>query len=436
MDFSFRASVLAALLRTAQGLLLALAVLAQATPRAQGREPLSLEEAQRIAQIQSPQLAAQSAAVSAAQRLIVSAGQLPDPKLELGVQNLPVDTSEALSLTRDFMTMRTIGLIQDFPRKEKRRSLEERAVAETGKEQATLELQQRNLRRDVALAWLDRYFAGRQVQILKGLEAEVALLYDAARAALAGGKGTVADPILARAARVQVQDRIQDAERQVRRTQAMLARWVGERDAARALGAPPAFDTVAHPPAEVQEVVAHHPELLVYGPMEDMARADIALAKAAKIPDWSLEATYGARGPGFSNLLTLLLRIDLPVFGEKRQDPVIAARYKALEQLESQREDARRMHLAELEGMYADWDTARARRNRYERELVPLSREGAAAALAAYRSGRGTLQGALDARRSAIETLIMEVQTQAELGRAWAYLNFLLPEHGTAGEGK
>src|SRR5262249_20050122 len=160
-----------------------------------------------------------------------------------------------------------------------------------------------------------------------------------------------------------------------------------ERDAARALGPLPVFDSVSHPPAEVQEVVAHHPELLVYGPMEEMARADIAVAKAAKKPDWSLEAMYEARGPGFSNMLTLTVRIDLPLFSEKRQDPVIAARYKALQQVESQHEDARRMHMAELESMYADWDSARARLKRYERELVPLSREGAKAALTAYRSG-------------------------------------------------
>ena len=86
------------------------------------------------------------------------------------------------------------------------------------------------------------------------------------------------------------------------------------------------------------------------------------------------------------------------------------------------------MHEAEIKRMVADWETARARLKRYGQELVPLSREAAAAALAAYRSGRGNLAAALDARRTAIETRFADVQTQAELARAWANLNFLVPE--------
>ena len=162
--------------------------------------------------------------------------------------------------------------------------------------------------------------------------------------------------------------------------------------------------------------------------MESMARADIAEAQAAKKPDWSLELAYAQRGSSFSNMVTIQARIDLPIFSKKRQDPVIAARYKALEQVQAEREEARRIHEAEIKRMLADWETARERLKRYGQELVPLSREAAAAALAAYRSGRGNLSAALDARRTAVETRFADVQTQAELARAWANLNFLVPE--------
>ena len=409
-------------------LLLVAVALAPLYAAAQNPTPLSLPEALRLAQARSPQLVAQSAAISAAESLIVSAGQRPDPQLGISVENLPINGPDAFSIGRDFMTMRKIGISQQFTRTEKLHAREAKAVAEKQSEQAKLISAETDLRRQVALAWLERYFIEQRLRVLRDLERETALLAEAARAAVAGGKGSPADPIIARTARVQVQDRIQEADRDLRGAQASLARYVGETEATRPLDKPPSFYALPHAPNEFLQVLEHHPLLLTYEPMEAMARADIAEAQAAKKPDWSLELAYAQRGSSFSNMVTIQARIDLPIFSEKRQDPVIAARYKALQQVQAEREEARRMHEAEIKRMLADWETARARLKRYGQELVPLSREAAAAALAAYRSGRGNLAAALDARRTAIETRFADVQTQAELARAWANLNFLVPE--------
>ena len=433
MFFSICARIAGAPAAAAPGLavsrlLLVAVALAPLYAAAQNPTPLSLPEALRLAQARSPQLVAQSAAISAAESLIVSAGQRPDPQLGISVENLPINGPDAFSIGRDFMTMRKIGISQQFTRTEKLHAREAKAVAEKQSEQAKLISAETDLRRQVALAWLERYFIEQRLRVLRDLERETALLAEAARAAVAGGKGSPADPIIARTARVQVQDRIQEADRDLRGAQASLARYVGETEATRPLDKPPSFYALPHAPNEFLQVLEHHPLLLTYEPMEAMARADIAEAQAAKKPDWSLELAYAQRGSSFSNMVTIQARIDLPVFSEKRQDPVIAARYKALQQVQAEREEARRMHEAEIKRMVADWETARARLKRYGQELVPLSREAAAAALAAYRSGRGNLAAALDARRTAIETRFADVQTQAELARAWANLNFLVPE--------
>ena len=93
-----------------------------ATPGA----PLSLQEAQQLAVGRSGQLVAQDAAARAARDMAVAAGQLPDPVLRLGIDSLPVNGPDRLSLTRDFMTMRRIGLMQEIPRQEKRQLKAER----------------------------------------------------------------------------------------------------------------------------------------------------------------------------------------------------------------------------------------------------------------------------------------------------------------------
>lgn len=91
---------------------LIVAALALAWPSlalAQSEPPPALADALQLAVAESPRLAAQSHALEAVQASIGAAGQLPDPKLVLGVDNLPVDGPDRYSLTRDFMTMRRIG---------------------------------------------------------------------------------------------------------------------------------------------------------------------------------------------------------------------------------------------------------------------------------------------------------------------------------------
>src|SRR5206468_2398678 len=54
-------------------------------------EPLPLAEALKIGEKISPRLAAQGAALAAATELVPRASELPDPKLRIGVDNLPVN---------------------------------------------------------------------------------------------------------------------------------------------------------------------------------------------------------------------------------------------------------------------------------------------------------------------------------------------------------
>src|SRR5438105_9258328 len=65
--------------------------------------PLSLEEAIDQARKETPDVAASAAMLEGAQAVAPSAGRLPDPELVTGVDNLPIDTADRFSFTRDFM---------------------------------------------------------------------------------------------------------------------------------------------------------------------------------------------------------------------------------------------------------------------------------------------------------------------------------------------
>src|SRR5947209_2747846 len=376
-------------------------------------EPLPLAEALKIGERDSPRLAAQGAALAAANELVPRAGELPDPKLRIGVDNLPVNGADRFRYDSDFMTMRKIGVMQDFPNREKRRLRGERA----------------GLRREIALAWLELYFTQQARAPLVELVGELQLQLDTVSAAIAAGRQNTADALALRGAGVAAQDRVIEQDRTIERARYALTAWLRD-EASRPLADPPDTRVFDHPPAALLANLHEHPEQRIYAEREALARTDAALAANSKKSDWSLELAYGQRGPAFSNMISVMVSIDLPWEAEKRQDRDLAAKRLLAEQAQAQTEEARRMHEAELRGFYADWQTAGVRTERFEKLLLPLARERVAAALAAYRGGRGELGVVLEARRAETETRLGFVQTQLERARAWAKLNFLLPHEG------
>ena len=121
-------------------------------------EPLSLAEAQALAVARSQLLAANNASITASREMAAAAGQLPDPILKFGVENLPLSGSNRLSLSRDFMTMRRIGLSQELPRAQKRQLRAERVEREADRTRAEKQLNVANIMRDTAIAWIERYY--------------------------------------------------------------------------------------------------------------------------------------------------------------------------------------------------------------------------------------------------------------------------------------
>jgi outer membrane protein TolC len=390
-------------------------------------EPLSLTDAIRAAEQTSPRLAAQRAAIDASQAVVSRASELPDPKLTFGIENLPVTGPDAYSWNADFMTMRRIGVIQDFPSATKRRLRTQRAAAESEVEQANLAAGRALVQRDVARAWFEVLYAQRIRAAVEDLAQAFALQVETSRAAVAGGRGTPTEALASRVALEDVRNRLIEQDRTVARARVGLSALIGDA-AERPLGAGSDTGKLAHDPNGLLAGLAHHPELKVYEQREALAQTDVALANAGKSPDWSLDFSYGYRRPNFSNMVTLMVAIDLPIAADRRQNRDVAAKQALIEQVRSEREEARRMHEAEVRGEIVDWETAERRVERFDAVLLPLARERSAAALAAYGGGRGSLDAVLAAKRAETETRIAQLQAELERARAWANLTYLAPQ--------
>lgn len=394
---------------------------AQTTPPA-----LDLEAAIRVARDRSQALVASEAEVQAARERTVAAGQLPDPTLKLGINNLPIDGPDRFSLNRDFMTMQSVGVMQELTRADKRQARIRRAEVdiETGlvsRQAALAELQ-----RDTALAWLERSYLESVRELLQRQVAEAELLAQGTEVSYRAGRATQSEIFAARATAEALRDKIADTDRRIATATTQLSRWVGS-IADRPLGPRPTLGELPFDLDELRSHLEHHPMLLMAANQEALASAEVEIASQARKPDWSVELMYSKRGSAYSDMISVNVSVPLQIDRGSRQDRELAARIALREQARAQREERFRAHQAEASAWVQEWRSLRERASNYDRTLLPLSRQRSESSLTAYRAGSGTLPMVLEARRMELDIRMEQLRLEMDAARAWAQLHFLVP---------
>jgi outer membrane protein TolC len=398
---------------------LAASLAAAATER-----PLTLAEAQRIALAESPQLKAQGAAVAAANAVAVAAGQMPDPVLRLSLENVPSDGPDGWSLTRDPMTMRRIGVMQEITSADKRSARAERGLREVDRLRVEEEVMAASIRHDVTLAWLDRYYASAALAIVDADRIEARSAVEAAEAAYRGGRGSQSDIHAARLAAIGVEDRATEWRRRDASARAALARYVGEAANAPLAGAP-SLSGARGDAGTLEATIAQTPQIVVLARQEDVAEAEARVATLNRDPDWSVEVAYAVRGPSYSNMVSVGVSVPLPWDRPQRQDRELAAKLAQRDQARALREERLRGRVAEASAAMAARESARERLERYRTEVLPITDDRARAALAAYRGGKGSLADVLAARRAELEARLALLDIEQQQARAQAELDHL-----------
>ncbi|MEO7014081.1 MAG: TolC family protein [Dokdonella sp.] len=389
---------------------------------------LSLDAAIALALTRAPMIEAREAGIAAATEEVARAAALPDPMLALGVQNLPIAGADAYSLDAEGMTMRSIGITQALPSRAKREARRGSALAFQSEADATRSATVLETKQAVASAWIALWAAERERSLIEELREQARLAVAASKARLGGGAGTASDALAARAAELELDNRLDDAEATVEQARAGLARWIADA-AGRAIATSPDFSELPHTQSELLEQIDRQAPLRVWDARESSADAALAMANAERRPDWSIGAGFAKRGGDASNVVWLEVGIGLPVFTANRQDRGINARRSDLQAIRAAREDARRSAEESVRKDLALWSALGRKATRFRESILPLAHDRSATALAAY-SGGADLDRWLVAQRDEIASRIEYAKLLAEWGQAWAALTWLLPEEG------
>lgn len=393
-----------------RGVAAALAVL---TSFSSAAEPLSLARAEALALERAPMLARARATVAAASERVVHEGRLPDPTLTFSAINVPTDS---FSLKAEDMTMLGVGVRQAFPPGNTLTLRSQRAAAALTGDEARLDVERRNVLKQVRRAWLDIYTA-QQLLALHQEEKKLARRdIDAAENRYRAAQEAQRTMLRARSTYARVHERESMLTAQATQARATLARFIGEAaddelPADRPVLADPtsAFDT------------ALHPDWRAAAADTETMRAEAAMAREDYKPGYMVDVMYGVRADR-ADMITAQIGIDLPLFRAKRQDRRLAERERLWDASMAAAEDKRRELNAMYDQVRAEHAALGERLRLYENELLPALKREANVTIAGFARDQTELR---EARMRELEARAEYIRLQNEFAKSHVELLYL-----------
>lgn len=385
---------------------------------------LSLEQTLDLAQRYSAELSASRNQVRAFGAMADSARQLPDPELKFGIENLPVQGSNARRFTREGMTMQRVGVMQTFVSADKRERKADTLLAQSASASAQEQVIRAQLQRDTAQAWLDLALSEKAAQAARQLLNETGRQIPVQRSGVASGSAAASSTLALQSALSAMRDNLTLAERDVSLAQTRLYQLTGETFDGVA-GALPRYQRLPAEPQTLEQGVSVHPEVVLAAREADVAKARSAQSAVASKPDVGVEVYYARRAEAYGDLAGVMFTVGMPIFQSHRQDKDYAADVSRAMEANDRLSQATRDRVALVRSLVAEYQAAQTLWRRKQQEIVPLSQQRLKVVTAEYRSGQAALDAVLDARRSLLDAQLSAINAEKEMAQRWAAVRYL-----------
>ncbi len=353
----------------------------------------------------SPAAAAALRRAEAVRTRQAPAGALPDPMIEMVLQNAGVTS---YSIGREEMSMIGVQVRQELPYPGKRAARAEIVRAEAAVRQAEAELVMRRIARDVRTLYARLYALDREAETLQAAGELLDLLAATVRARYVAGVAEQEAVLKNQLEVSRLAERADDLRLARAESLAELNRWLdlpGEAE----VGEVEELPAPIEPPESLELLEEASPEVAVARAVVAAAAERLAAARLDLKPDFNGAAGLGVRG-ALDPVVTLSFGIQLPFWKEQKQRREIEAAALELEAAQRDLQDVRAMVRSEL----ARLASARAVADRqvvlYREAILPRTSAALDAARAAYLAGRGDFS-------SVIEDFELWLEARVELAR-------------------
>ena len=419
------------------------------------QKELSLEQAVSIAQESDPWLLGSHHREQATEAQSVAASQLPDPVASVEFANLPVDSFD---FGREPMTQFRIGVHQSFPRGNTR-ALKRKQLREMSARHPYMRQDRRaKVSVFVSQLWLEVFRNREAIRLIEGNRALFGYLVDVAQSSYSSafGKTRQQDLVRAQLELIRLEDRLTVLQQQREMMRARLNEWLPDgpsNDLAIATHLPelPLAKQGLVDSGLVRDgrVNAERlmPALLAHPMMQSLEQqiassgAGVRLARQKYKPQWGLNASYGYReddpiGADRSDLFSIGVTFDLPLFTSRRQDKEVQAAVATAEAIKTDKALALRSMRSRLETALARLRRLNQRKALYEGRLLEKIHEQAEASLTAYTNDDGDFSEVVRARIAELNADIDFLNITIDRLKAIAELNyFFVPANAGHAEG-
>lgn len=392
---------------------------------------LSLVEAEQLALNSDFIIKQYSARSESLNERAIADGQLPDPKLKLGVMNLPIDSFDR---DQENMTQLQFGVQQSFPRGRtlhyKRLQTEDIANVDHAKA-----LNQENLvLRELRKSYLDLYLNIKTDSILQQNRNLFKQLLDITQRQYAVGRDNQHDVLRAQLELALIDDRIANIVGEKEVAIAELAKWIGNENAQRSLPSSfPELNSILNLEQIVSDLV-FHPQIQIEDALVNASDKKIKIAEEQYKPGWMLDLTYGERtgnnldGTSRDDFASAMVMVDLPIFTDKRQDKRLSS--SKLEHTASKY--ARSDRLLELkrqvEREHANWIRMGKRLELYETRASVDAAQNSESTLKAYQNDQTDFTTLMRARLTELNTQLDMLEIRINRAKSQANLLYYTRE--------
>ena len=326
---------------------------------------LTLQAAEHYALQADPAVIASQSRAVALQEQAIADGQLPDPKLGVGIYNLPLND---FSVSREPTTQFRTKIQQAFPRGDTLHYQQKRSEWLSKAETAQADVTGREIQRDVRQTFFELYYQIQAADVVARSRGFFQNLVEITRAHFATGRVNQQDVLQAQLELSRLDDKATLIEGNIEEQRARLTRWLG--DDAR-LPVDPVFPALPElpPPDELRKGLKRHPAIQTASARVEANQQMIKAAREQYKPGWNVGLEYRKRfgddpdGSNRDDMMAAMVTVDLPVFTEKRQDKHLAASRQNAEAAIQMREQRLRELRRMLETNYAQWKRLGAQEN-------------------------------------------------------------------------
>lgn len=330
--------------------------------------------------------------------------QLPDPVIKVGMANIPLDGfPDGLQLNQDPMSQLSIGLTQAFTRGDSRAITEAAFQVKAQQTQTQARLRALEVRRTVRQLWFSLSYSLKAQSLLTQQAAVFRQNLDNLNAGFRLGNSQSQDLLQAELQLERLNEKLAANHQQTRQLKAQLSRWLGESAWSIQPNTWPKWSLqnpewlnpskgASQLKPEARQQLLTHPALVMREQEVQFQNQQRLLVQESYSPAFKLDLNYGLRnsktdtGNSRSDLLSVFVSVDLPLFTAQRQDQGYKAATQQQASAQYVHDDLLNQYLSDAEQALQQWQVLNTRLSLYQRKLLPSAKAQVEAAQQAYQS--------------------------------------------------